>query len=1246
MVRSGPSDQGAGADQALLGAAAGSRWSRPDLTAALGRLAAEQAGDDRTWAVAAGWVLHGCAAIGDPRDEAAAVLDAIGPASGARCAVVRGPAGARLRGELAGVARDHGAPDVARRLLDELLADPATPTDVRFDALVARARASLADGPDRLEELLAPIDVAARAVPGHAAEATAALLRAAAERAQGRHHTAADRARTAMALLGWRPELATTPTESDHLTAALATQWIGALLDAGATAEARHAADEIAPRLDADAVPSRQLAQLRLTWARAASNSAGTVSALGRAATDAAASGAPDLESACRAALAELHEASGRFASALEETRLRMSADAEDRARRRRFASASARLTDLAGTAQDVPQPETPAPGPRTSLPPTTLPGTTDPAGPRTPPRGTTFASLYDAVLAETRSASTSAPTPPGTAYPVLAGTVLDAATPMRYDPSIGTPLAPRHRPAPEATPTARPAAAEHGSGSATAPSSGRRRRAEEPSAPQARFTTSPMGDALLDELRRNGTLSDPDWGQADDVSRFRARNGQRVGSAPSAAEPGPEPPREGPAPESGSDRYAAAADWLASAIADIDRVWGKPDAPAAVTADHGGRVPESGERPGGRRRRAVEPEPASPAGPDPATGRAAGTTNGHRHSRPASSDGPATGGRRRAAAAEPGSAIAGFPRAVDEVPGGGRTVTNDASGGRRRRLGAPAADAGGHGTTTGSADRAASRAPWEDGTPSQPGRGRRGVRVVVDLASGDQRVQGTAAAVALRRVARRVGAVLPAGATSRTGDDAVVVELPDADRAAAAAWVHSVLDDLAAGLPRSDDLDGALLRASVVGADGVRGAQILQDLVPRRGDPTSQADPSVERITAARAVRRAAQGRRDDGPVADARTRNGVVGDRAIHAAGAAAPGPVVEGRAPRSAAGSTGGRGARPPADGPVPGRVPETPSPETRGRRRRAETDAVPPWIPGAPPRRDESRHQQPVDGSGRHRGARVATGSAPAADVGSGRHRERERIDERAPLTGARSTSAPHRTAGDRPAQPVPGAVQDGRRARADAPDDASTATDARTGTGAAGRNGHRYADEWPGSQAAPAALVTDDAGSHLALGSDVLRLSRSAFDALDEGPPDDAGPPSGTAGMDDAGGRSGAARVDAGLPSGAAGVPDAGPAAGADDADDADLPAAAGVDAAGPPAVAAGADDPLRPSGHAQREPGGHDVATDDAASEADPSGAADRPQAETAPPAEEEPDIESLGLAELLAGAMAAYRGM
>ncbi|MFB9745053.1 hypothetical protein ACFFOU_28400, partial [Pseudonocardia sulfidoxydans] len=41
-----------------------------------------------------------------------------------------------------------------------------------------------------------------------------------------------------------------------------------------------------------------------------------------------------------------------------------------------------------------------------------------------------------------------------------------------------------------------------------------------------------------------------------------------------------------------------------------------------------------------------------------------------------------------------------------------------------------------------------------------------------------------------------------------------------------------------------------------------------------------------------------------------------------------------------------------------------------------------------------------------------------------------------------------------------------------------------------------------------------------------------------------------------------------------------------------------------------------------------------------------PPGAESLPQADETPAAQEEPDIESLGLADLLAGAMAAYRGM
>ncbi|MGD9989999.1 hypothetical protein [Pseudonocardia sp.] len=892
----------------MLTAAGGSRWSRPDLTATFGRLAAEQARDDATWAVAAGWTLHGRAAIGDARDEAAAVLAQLG--SGARRDAARGADGARLRAELAGVARDHGSADVAKRLLDGLLRNPATPVDVRFDALVARARASLSDGPDRLEQLLSPIDAAALEVAGNAAAATAELLRSAAERAQSRHHTAADRARTAMALLGWRPQRPTAETESDHLTAALATQWIGALLDAGALREARAAADEIAPRLEADGLASRQRAQLRLTCARATSRPSGTIDALERAATDAGAAGAPDLESACRAALAELHDASGRSVSAREQLRLRRRAEDDDRRRADLFRVAT---PQLAGLVDDTATPA--ADGKR---------------------RGVDRQARTHTSPGRSRIQVTGAR---GT-RDVLSGTALDSAVPVAHDPFVGTPLAPDPplveptalraaefggpRPgadAPEQRPTppsgtglgpvdgrARPSGrATPPRGTAAAPTNGAARRNGRPVTPAdgppadaeqggsrrsgraaSSYMSSPMGDALLAELRSNGSVTDSAWEGRDEASRFRSWNAEVAGAAEqararqSAAEraaaeraaaeraaaeraAAERAAAERAAAEENAarlaghgnpaavveepvtpalavtDTAAAAAEWLARAIAEIDDVWGRPESPPAsrhrapegpgVAPDRNGATTDA---PSGRRRRRSVDDAGT------ATDVAAGRTAGARF-RSATETSVL---RAVARGHGDGDHLGSVPttRPQQAVPRVGRRARREAA--ERGRPTGPRTDG--------------ERDEHEQARPGPGGPGA-AVSVVVDLVSGDQRVGGAAVAVALQRIARRAGAILPPGASLRGCEDAVTVEFPGLDRAGAAAWVHSVLEDLAAGLPTARDLDGAFLRAAVVGADGVRGAQILHDLgtSAAAGAVSGTGGTAVERVAAARAARR-----------------------------------------------------------------------------------------------------------------------------------------------------------------------------------------------------------------------------------------------------------------------------------------------------------------------------------------------------------------------------------------------------
>ncbi|MBN9111115.1 MAG: hypothetical protein J0I34_20310 [Pseudonocardia sp.] len=974
-VRSGRGTDSSDPAQALLVAAGGSRWSRPDLTASFGRLAAEQARDDGTWAVAAGWTLHGRAAIGDARDDAAAVLAQLD--GGARRTAVRSGGGARLRAELAGVARDHGSAEVARRLLDGLLRDPGTPVDVRFDALVARARASLSDGPDRLGQLLSPIDAAAREVAGHAAAATAELLRAAAERAQARHHTAADRARTAMALLGWSPGRPTAETESDHLTAALATQWIGALLDAGALGEARAAADELSPRLDADGLPSRQLAQLRLTCARATSRPSGTIEALERAAADAGAAGAPDLESACRAALAELLDASGRRSSAREQLRLRRRADEDDRRRADRFRAATPLL---AGLLDDTTGSAAGAGRRRADRP--VAARTTRPAEPRA-------AGGRDGVR-RTRD--------------VLSGTALDAAVPVAHDPFVGTPLAPDTRRTTDrrATPPAgNPLGSTNGapvdlrrttprSGGVSTPLDGTPVRPTNGAAPDgggdgarrngraaSSYMSSPMGDALMAELRGNGSVTDSAWGDRDEVSRFRrwnaevaeaaervraqqaavaeraARAAEEKGAAAQLASPptSTAPVEEPVAPALAvTDTAAAAADWLAKAIADIDEVWGRPEEPKArrhrAPEQQAGAPERNGAAPtppsGRRRRRAAEDDAGTAT--NVVTGRAAGAR--FRSAIEASA--------LRAAADEPVSVDPLVSTPV-ERPALSR------SGRRARREAAERAEVG-H-------DRTDEARPLS-------GSATAAVSVVVDLVSGDERVGGAAVAVALRRIARRAGATLPAGATLRGGEDTVTVEFPGLDRAGAAAWVHSVLEDLAAGLPTARDLDGAFLRAAVVGADGVRGVQILHDLGTQAtaSAVTETGGTAVERVAAARAARRIT------GP-----------------------PGAVI---------------------DGAVADTAPPDPT-AAEVTTRFDELSRLPEAAPDAPPTRTES-----VNRGGRHRERADGAGEAPER---GGRHRGR-RPDGDTPSGPFASTQDPDTGAVDVDTEEPRPATTGGRRRR--------------------------------------------------------------------------------------------------------------------------------------------------------------------------------------------------------------------
>ena len=103
---------------------------------------------------------------------------------------------------------------------------------------------------------------------------------------------------------------------------------------------------------------------------------------------------------------------------------------------------------------------------------------------------------------------------------------------------------------------------------------------------------------------------------------------------------------------------------------------------------------------------------------------------------------------------------------------------------------------------------------------------------VVLDLAREGQRLPADESAPTVRRVARRLAQRLPeSGRLRRETPDAVSVVLADGDRAAAAEWMRRVVPALVDGLAVDAAVQGALLRAAVHDEHGVVGAQVLQRL-------------------------------------------------------------------------------------------------------------------------------------------------------------------------------------------------------------------------------------------------------------------------------------------------------------------------------------------------------------------------------------------------------------------------------
>ncbi len=341
----------------LVRAAAALRWSRPDLTSTLAGLALESATDADTWMAAAAWLVHGGVALGDGHEAAGDVLDRLERGGEAAARSVGGPAARRLRVELACLARRTGEPAAARALLALGPGDcpPGAVTadgdpELHADVLTEWARCALAGPPDSAgatgaepdaggsdaaDAALGAAEQAWRTLPCAPGLASVLLLRAVRSRRTGRPDIAAAQAAEGLALVE-APERPGDLDASPHLATALAAEWIAALVDAGRVDEARDLGLATADRLLASARPSRRTAGLRLAVARVAAvtGEPGTVvTALESAARDAAAADVPELESACRSMLGELHEAAGRLDRAIVALRAAMAADRRDRDR-------------------------------------------------------------------------------------------------------------------------------------------------------------------------------------------------------------------------------------------------------------------------------------------------------------------------------------------------------------------------------------------------------------------------------------------------------------------------------------------------------------------------------------------------------------------------------------------------------------------------------------------------------------------------------------------------------------------------------------------------------------------------------------------------------------------------------------------------------------------------------------------------------------------------------------------------
>lgn len=774
-------------DADLVKAAAALRWARPDLTAELADHVLEEAsatGQQDRWLAAAGWAVHARAATGDGREPACGVLAAVGRWGSD---ALTGAAAHRLRIELAMVAAGAGEVESARRLLAGVQADDSDP-ELTADLLCAHARCAVEDAPDEVSSALDAADAAWTTVGGASAQlggASVALVRAVVERRAGRPAVAVDHAAEGLARLDRARVGSGTP--SGHLAAALAAEWISALLDAGQVTEAREGCAALLPRLSEQGRPTRQLALLRLTVTRALAaqdDGADTVELLAQAAEDAAGSDVPDLEAVCRTALGALHEQAEQLDTALEALQLAVGAERRDRARSRRFLAALAELAEL-------------------------------PAEPEQPKRRRERAPASAAARDEEQTSTEAT-----TVLPAITRGDRKLRVNREERPERGKSRFERllEEPSPA---EAEPAAAE-----------------ARPDAWDAVPWTgsagdSPIGDLLIEGLRSgsvdpSGNGSAPRNGKSIEAEAHRSvepdassgwvptLDGERAGGEDASAR------RRGRFSDTDRRRSRRARE---------ERDDATPTPPRhSELARH--RDGDSGERErSGRSRR------RSGDGDDERAERTGERTARGRHGRSGTLDEGGEGGRSR-------GARSGARRRNEEEPPVVEPWSPGSEGlGADRPEPEPVVAA----TSSGDSDESdgwlqsalaeLDRALSGIGVSGPPDIGERppsddGCAVVVDIARDGRRFAGPRAAAVVRSVAELLAERLPQGARSRFGDsDVLIVTQAGWSRADATDWMHRTLPGMLDGFVAAEELPGAQLRVAVHDADGPVGAQILQPL-------------------------------------------------------------------------------------------------------------------------------------------------------------------------------------------------------------------------------------------------------------------------------------------------------------------------------------------------------------------------------------------------------------------------------